>query len=126
MCPAPGVIVESKEITAQRLEHVNKVWHELYKSKVMVLNSKQELAFWKVSLTEDFGKKHDEFIKALDEISIISDCLNNQLYHYHINEAGNIDEVVREKSILDDKVSLAYKIINERIDMGFEKVFLFK
>ena len=126
MCPAPGVIVESKEVTTQRLEHVNKVWHELYQSKVMVLNSKRELAFWKVSLTEGFSEKHDEFIKELDAISVISNCLNSQLYHFHIKEADNMNEVIREKSMLDDNLSRAYKIINERIDMGFEKVFSFK
>ena len=126
MCPAPGVVVESKEVTIQRIEHVNKVWHELYQAKVMVLNTKRELSFWKVSLTKGFGEKHDTFIKELDSISVISNCLNSQLYHYHVKGAGNMHEVIREKTMLDEKVLLVFKVISERIDMGFEKVFFFK
>lgn len=126
MCPAAGVIVEPKEVSAQRIEHVNKAWHELYQSKLIVLNSKRELAFWKVSLTECFGEKHKEFIKCLDSISVITSCLNSQLYHFHIKEADNMKDVIQEKKMLDEHFIIVYKIINERIDMGFEKVFIFE
>ncbi len=126
LCPVPGLLVETKEMSAQRIEHVNKVWHELYQSKVKVLNSKRELAFWKVSLTEDFSEKHDSFIKALDSISVVSNCLNSQLYHLLLKDGGNMNEVEREKKMLDEKFFAAHKIISERIDMGFENVFSFK
>jgi hypothetical protein len=126
LCPAPGVIDESKEVTKQRIEHVNKVCHELYQSKILVQNSKREFAFWKVSLTEEFSEKHEILIKELGNVGVISGCLNNQLFRFHLNDAGNMNEVTREKAMLDSKFLLIYNIIDERIDMGFEKVFSFK
>ncbi len=126
MCPAPGVIVEPKEVSAQRIEHVNKVWHELYQSKVMVLDSKRELAFWDVSLTDDFSEKHNEFIKNMDSISVISNCLNSQLYHFLIKDDDNMSEVIREKKMLDEKIRAVHEVISQRIEIGFEKVFHFK
>jgi hypothetical protein len=56
MCPTPGVVVESKDVSAQRVEHANKVWHQLYQAKVSLLNARRELKFWNASLTNVFSE----------------------------------------------------------------------
>lgn len=126
MCPAPGVIVESKPVSSQRIEHASKVWHQLYQSKVLLLNSKRELAFWNVELTVSFDKKHGELIKSLNDISVISECLNSQLHHMILQKPDNMQEVVREKQMFDESLGVVSNIFHQRITMGFENVFKFK
>lgn len=126
MCPAPGVIVESESVSIQRIEHVNKVWHQLYQSKVLLINSKRELAFWNVELTDGFCKKHDELIKTLNDISVVSTCLNSQLHHMILLKSDNTQEVVREKQMFDESLGKVSNILHQRITMGFENVFKFK
>ncbi len=126
MCPSPGVIYETKDVSKQRIEHVNKMWHYLYKARASLLNTKNELVFWNVTLTADFTKKHEKLLKILSNINVTVTCLNSQLYRLLLNEENNTDEVIYEKSNFDQFLKESDIIINERINMGFENVFIFK
>ena len=126
MCPAPGVAVESKDVSFQRIEHVNKVWYDLYQARMSLMNTKNELGFWNVSLTDEFNKKHEVLVKELGSISVITTCLNSKLFHFINGERGNMNDVIREKNMFDERYRLTNDISYKRITMGFEKVFKFK
>jgi hypothetical protein len=125
MCPAPGIIFESQDVSAQRVEHVNRVWHHLYQTTMTLVNAKRELIFWNVSLTDVFSEKHEKLVTELDCISSISFCLNSQLYHFLLMKQDNLQEVTREKEMFDQHYHIVNEITHERIIMGFEKVFKF-
>lgn len=126
MCPAPGIIVESKDVTEQRIQHVNHIWHQLFLSRDELVNAKYELSFWNVSLSKEFDEKHQLLLKEMQTISVITTCLNSQLFHFHLKDSDNMQEVIREKNLFDVHSDNLENIIHERIEMGFEKIFLFK
>lgn len=86
LCPAPGVIVESKESSAKRIQDLYDLSRSLYSAQFELNDSESELAFWKVELSNSFNKKHSSLNKALNDINVIVRALNSQLYHYHVQE----------------------------------------
>ena len=52
--------------------------------------------------------------------------LNSHLYYFYLQEEGNIEEVIRCKEDLDKYTSSVAAILDERVLLGFEKVFEFE
>lgn len=126
LCPAPGAIAASKEIATKRIQNLHELSSSLYSARFELNDSKRELAFWKVKLSDSFNQKHDSLNKGLNDINVIVRCLNNQLYHYYLQEDENIEEVLRHKNMFDQSMNSVTEILNERVSLGFEKVFKFE
>lgn len=125
MCPAPGQIVETQEVITQRIEYLNQLWFQFDLSKSEILNSKEELSFWDVSLKEEFNKKHEEQLKHLRNLRVISIGLNSQLSLYHLEERSDSQNVISEKELFDSSYRSIVEITIERRKSGFDNMFTF-
>lgn len=126
ICPSPGLAVEQKDVSLQRLDHINKVWHDIYYTRMSLMKAKTELEFWNVSLTDEFAEKHEVFVKELSNISVVATVLNSKLFHFINNDRTNINDVIHQKSMFDEYYRILVGVAHKRITMGFEKVFKFK
>ncbi|MEI8618427.1 hypothetical protein P4S63_18700 [Pseudoalteromonas sp. B193] len=95
-----GVFVENNDVSLKRIEHLHNVWEYLYQARRNLYKSHRELAFWDVNLISDFKDHHDEINKSLDNISVVSSALNNQLFHFIKSEMKNMGEVISHKNDL--------------------------
>lgn len=98
ICPAPGVRVESKDISVKRIEHLNSVYNYLYQARRGLYKSHRELGFWNVNLTERFAENYKNMNELLDNISVVCSGLNNQLFRFIENNMENISSVISYKN----------------------------
>jgi len=126
LCPSPGLSVELNEISQKRIEHVHNLSHSLYLARVRLNQAKSELVFWKVRLSDTFDEKHNSFNKDLTNINVVMTGLNSQLYHHYFKDNENLDEVLRHKDMYDQYMNAVTTILDERVLLGFEKVFIFE
>jgi Txe/YoeB family toxin of Txe-Axe toxin-antitoxin module len=126
LCPSPGQLVEQKETYSKRIEHVSNLSHSLYLARVNLNQAKSELTFWKVRLSDSFEEKHNFFNKDLTNIGVVMTGFNSQLYHYHVKDNENIGEVLSHKEMYDSYVNSVTSVLDERVLLGFEKVFKFE
>jgi len=126
LCPSPGLLVEPNETSRKRVEHVGDLSYSLYLARVSLNQSKSELTFWKVRLSDTFDEKHNSFNNDLTNIDVVMTGLNSQLYHHYFNDDENLDEVLRNKNMYDQYVNAATALLDERVLLGFEKVFIFE
>ncbi len=126
LSPAPGVLVEEKEVSNERIKQANKLSHQLYLSRVNISNRKNELNFWNVKLSESFKEKHEVFVKDVTNLNVVITGLNSQLYHfYNSSDEDRIKGVLRHKKMFDDNLDSLITFLEARIEMGFENVFIF-
>jgi len=119
-------LVEPNETSRKRVEHVGDLSYSLYLARVSLNQSKSELTFWKVRLSDTFDEKHNSFNNDLTNIDVVMTGLNSQLYHHYFNDDENLDEVLRNKNMYDQYVNAATALLDERVLLGFEKVFIFE
>ncbi|MEC6907467.1 hypothetical protein VXS04_07255 [Photobacterium piscicola] len=125
ICPAPGVIVENKDVSVKRIEHLNNVWNYLYQARRSLYKSHRELEFWNVSLTAEFSEDYKVVNKLLDNISVVSSTLNNQLFHFIESNMKNIDSVIQHKKQFDGLYNGIHKVTQKRVPCGFKAIFKF-
>lgn len=125
ICPAPGVVVENKDVSLKRIEHLNNVWNYLYQARRRLYKSHRELEFWNVCLADGFSKDYKAVNKLLDDISVVSSALNNQLFHFIESDMKNIDSVIRHKERFDELFNGIHKVTQKRVQCGFKAVFRF-
>ncbi|MDO8827205.1 hypothetical protein [Methylophaga sp.] len=125
ICPVPGLLVESKDISAKRIEHLNNVWSHLYQARRSLYKSHRELEFWNVKLTDVFSEDYEAVNKSLDNISVESSVLNNQLFHFIENNMENMDSVIRHKKHFDEFYTSIHKVTQKRVQCGFKAIFRF-
>jgi hypothetical protein len=116
ICPAPGVMVESKEMSIKRIEHLHTVWEYLYQARRNLYKSNRELVFWDVSLNEEFKHNYVTINKVLDKISVVSSVLNNQLYHFVERKDDSMNKVLREKEQFDKYYNLLHIELKKRVE----------
>lgn len=126
ICPTPGLFVENKDLSVKRIEHLHNVWGNLYQARRNLYKTNRELAFWNVKLTSDAKGNYDFLNKSLDNISVVSSALNNQLHHYICKERNNINVVVQHKERFDELHKSAHKVVQHRVDTGFKAMFTFE
>lgn len=125
ICPAPGVFVENNDVSLKRIEHLHNVWEYLYQARRNLYKSHRELAFWDVNLISDFKDHHDEINKSLDNISVVSSALNNQLFHFIKSEMKNMGEVISHKKRFDELFNKIHIVTQKRVECGFKDMFKF-
>lgn len=125
ICPRVGLMVEDKDVSIKRIEHLNNVWGNLYQARRNLYKSNRELSFWNVSLTHEAEEDYNSLNKSLDNISVISSVLNNQLIHF-VNNRHNMDGVIKEKQRFDELHRSVYQIIEHRVDADFKSMFNFE
>jgi hypothetical protein len=126
LCPSEGQLVESKETSSKRIEHANNLSHSLYLARVNINQVKSELTFWKVKLSESFEAKHNSVNNDLANIGVVMMGLNSQLYQYYVKDKENLESVFSEKKMYDKYINSVNCILDERVLLGFEKVFKFE
>ena len=126
LCPSPGLLVEANEISRKRIEHVENLSQGLYSARIKLNQSKSELAFWKIKLSDTFDEKNNSFNKDLANINSVMTSLNSQLYCYYSNDNENLDEVLRHKEMYDQYMNSVTNLLDERVLLGFENVFKFE
>lgn len=124
ICPAPGLVVENKDISIRRIEHLNNVCNYLYQARRSLYKSHRELEFWNVKLNDSFSENYKAMSKLLDSISVVSFVLNNQLFHF-IESSEKINNVVQSKKQLDELFKEIYQVIQRRVQCGFKSIFRF-
>ncbi|NWO06780.1 MAG: hypothetical protein HLX50_14120 [Alteromonadaceae bacterium] len=125
ICPAPGLLVESKDISVKRIEHLNNVWSNLYQARRNLYKSHRELEFWNVKLTDVFSEGYEAMNKSLDNISVVSSVLNNQLFHFIESNMENMDSVIRNKKQFDELYNNIQQVTQNRVQCGFKAIFRF-
>jgi hypothetical protein len=125
ICPAPGVVVENHDVSVKRIEHLNNVWNSLYQARQSLYKSHRELEFWNVRLADGFSEDYKVVNKSLDNISIVSSALNNQLFHFIESNMKNIDYVIQHKNQFDELYSGINKVTQKRVQCGFKSIFRF-
>ena len=125
MCPSPGLIIEHEEVYARKIERVHDVWGQLYEAMMSIKKSQRELSFWNVSLSKNFKLLHEQLNTELRSLAVITETLNNRLFHYHIKGAEIRSEVLREKEMFDSRMLAVNEIFEQRATLGFDKVFVF-
>jgi hypothetical protein len=126
LCPSEGLLVEAKEISGKRIEHANNLSHSLYLARVNINQAKSELTFWNVRLSDSFEEKHKSFNNNLASVDVIMMGLNSQLYQYHVKDKENLGDVLSHKEMYDKYMNSVTDILDERVLLGFEKVFKFE
>lgn len=126
LCPTPGGLVENKDISLKRIEHLNNVCNYLYQARRALYKSHRELAFWNVRLTANFNEDHKSMNQSLDRISIVGSTLNNQLFHFIEHNKENINYITNQKKLFDDIYNEIYKVTQKRVECGFKAMFLFE
>jgi hypothetical protein len=125
ICPTPGLMIEQQDVSLKRIDHLHKVWDYLYQARRNLYKSHRELDFWNVSLDPEFLKHHEDVNKLLDDLSVISSVLNNQLFHFVNNDMKNMDEVIRGKKRFDELYTSIHNITKKRLSCGFKNMFEF-
>lgn len=125
ICPAPGVAVENKDVSVKRIEHLNNVLNYLYQARRRLYKSRRELEFWNVRLTDGFSEDYKAVNKSLDNISVVSSALNNQLFHFIESDMKNINSVIQHKDRFDELYNGIHKVTQKRVQCGFKAVFKF-
>lgn len=125
ICPADGVMVESKDVSVKRIEHLNNVWGYLYQARRSLYKSHRELEFWNVMLTDEFSDAYKAVNKSLDNISVVSSALNNQLFHFIERNVENMDSVIRHKKQFDELYNGIHEVTQKRVQCGFKAIFRF-
>ena len=125
ICPANGLVVESKDVSAKRIEHLNNVLGYLYQARRNLYKSHRELEFWNVNLTDEFSKDYKAVNNSLDRISIVSSALNNQLFHFIEDKTSYGSSVIRHKNEFDELYDEIYKLTQKRMKHGFKSIFIF-
>ncbi|MCE8038514.1 hypothetical protein HOP58_12530 [Halomonas sp. MCCC 1A11062] len=125
ICPVPGLQVESKGISVKRIEHLNNVWSHLYQARRDLYKSHRELEFWSVKLTNVFSEDYEAMNKLLDNVSVVSSALNNQLFHFIESHMENMDSVIRHKKQFDELYNGILQITQKRVQCGFKAIFRF-
>lgn len=125
ICPAPGLLVENKDISVKRIEHLNNVWNHLYLARRNLYKSHRELEFWNVKLKDVFSEDYEAMNKSLDNISVVSSALNNQLFHFIESNMENIDSVIRHKKQFDELYNGIHQVTQKRVQCGFKAIFRF-
>ncbi|MCS6134160.1 hypothetical protein G3496_04360 [Shewanella baltica] len=126
ICPTPGLLIEDKDVSIKRIEHLHNVWGNLYQSRRNLYKANRELAFWNVELVPDAKQNYDFLNQSLDNISVVSSALNSQLHHFICKDSSNMNEVIRHKERFDELQRSAYKVAQHRIDTGFKAMFRFE
>ncbi|MEC7816544.1 MAG: hypothetical protein VX939_09740 [Pseudomonadota bacterium] len=125
ICPAPGVLVESKDVSVKRIDHLNNVWNYLYQARRNLYKSHRELEFWNVRLDDVFSEDYKTMNKSLDNISVVSSGLNNQLFHFIESNMKNIDSVIKQKTQFDELYNEIHQVTQKRMQYGFKAIFRF-
>lgn len=125
ICPASGVVVETKDVSVKRIEHLNNVWSYLYQGRRGLYRSRRELEFWNVRLTDEFFEDYKAVNKSLDNISVVSSALNNQLFHFVESDMKNMNSVIRHKKKFDELYNEIHQITQKRVQYGFKAIFRF-
>lgn len=123
ICPAPGVVVESKDVSVKRIEHLNNVWNYLYQARRGLYKANRELEFWNVRLTDKFSEDYKTMNKSLDNISVVSSALNNQLFHFIESNMKNMDSVIQHKNQFDELYNGIHQVTQKRVQCGFKGIF---
>lgn len=127
ICPASGVLVESRDISEKRIEHLNIVWDYLYQAHRNLYKAHRELEFWKVGLKHNFIEDHESMNQILRNISVTCSVLNNQLFWFIKDENDkSMDEVISSKKSFDRLYSEFYEISQKRIQSSFVDMFKFE
>lgn len=125
ICPAPGVVVENKDVSVKRIEHLSNVWNYLYQARRSLYRSRRELEFWNVRLADGFSEDYTAVNKSLDNISVVSSVPNNQLFHFIESNMKNMDSVIQHKKQFDELYNGIHKITQKRVQCGFKAIFRF-
>lgn len=125
ICPAPGVVIENKDLSANRIEHLNNVWNYLYQARRSLYKSHRELEFWNVRLTSGFSEDYKTVNKSLDKISVVCSSLNNQLFHFIKSNMKNINSVIQHKKQFDELYNGIHEVTQKRVQCGFKAIFRF-
>ena len=127
ICPAPGLPVQHKDNLQIKMNYIGQIGENLRDSGKDLIKAKSELVFWHVKLSERYCKKHDAFIRQVDIINMTIFILNNKLYRY-INDTNGetIQAVINEKNEFDKRYQILQSLTDERMKLGFEKIFQFQ
>ncbi|WP_397377985.1 hypothetical protein [Pseudomonas sp.] len=125
ICPAPGVVVENKYVSAKRIEHLNNVWNCLYQARRSLYKSHRELGFWNVRLADSFVEDYKAMNKQLDNISVVCSVLNNQLFHFIESNMENMNDVIQHKNRFDELHKEIHQVTQKRMQCGFKATFSF-
>ncbi len=106
-------------------EFRNNVWNYLYQARRRLYKSHRELEFWNVRLTDGFSEDYRAVNKSLDNISVVSSALNNQLYHFIESNMKNMDSVIQHKKQFDELYKGILKVTQKRVQCGFKAIFRF-
>lgn len=63
--------------------------------------------------------------KSLDNISVVSSALNNQLFYLIENNMENIDSTIRDKKQFDELFNGIHEVTQKRVQYGFKAIFRF-
>ena len=125
ICPAPGLMVEKKDVSLKRIEHLNTVCVYLYQARRRLYKSHRELEFWNVSLADGFSEDYKAVNKLLDDISVVSSALNNQLFNFIEIDINNEEFVIKHKERFDDYFNRIHTVTQKRLRCGFKAIFRF-
>jgi hypothetical protein len=125
ICPAPGVVVENKDVSVKRIEHLNNVWNYLYQARRSLYKTHRELEFWNVRLADGFAEDYKVVNKLLDNISVVCSALNNQLFHFIESNMENMNSVIQHKKQFDEYYNGIHQVTQKRVQCGFKAIFRF-
>lgn len=125
ICPASGVVLEGKDASSKRFEHLNSLWHYLYEARHNLHKAYRELSFWHVKLSHESAKDYNQTLTLLSDISVVCSALNNQLFQLISNDAGGTSGVARAKERFDELYNELHQIAQRRVQHGFKAMFRF-
>ncbi|MEA5445566.1 hypothetical protein VCB98_07020 [Gammaproteobacteria bacterium AB-CW1] len=126
LVPEPGSVPIENEAIVKELIQKSYRLQEGRSEAMHDLNvANREMGFWGIKLTKAFEEKHGELLKELRNAATIMTGLNSQLSRFYLHEVSSLDEVQREKAMIDERFRSAARILESRISMGLSGIVQF-
>ncbi|MCY9805663.1 hypothetical protein OTK51_19740 [Vibrio scophthalmi] len=124
--PQNGGVPIKPEYSLELLSRSNHAHQSLVKNFRSLDRIKSELNFWGVSLTKEFSQTHEDLIKQLNGVIVISNIVQSKVYqHYNLSE-DNLASMINEFEKLKERVRSSYALLAKRYDNRYEDFFVHK
>lgn len=99
---------------------------DLRNSTIYLNDTKNEVSFWKVELSDSAICNHNKLLDDIRNIMVVMIGLNSQLYILNAENYKNIEEVIRQKVGFDQYYDSLVSTFQKRLESSFEDFFVFR